>query len=250
MIKLAKLGDRPEIFHTVQGEGKNLGVPSVFIRLSLCNLYCVWCDTDYTWNWEGTSYPHVHDAMPGYKKFRKEEQIISWTSAQIVEEVHRYNCRNIVITGGEPFVQHKDLAELTDQLKRNGDHHIEAETNGTIIPGPALDVLMDQYNVSLKLGNSGVSRPERLNDAAIRFYAKSPKSNFKFVVDEERDLEEINSILNQYQIEPSGVFLMPQGTHARELNEKMEWLMPYCQQNGFLFTDRLHIRVHGNKRGV
>lgn len=250
MIKLAKFGDRPEIFHTIQGEGKNLGVPSVFIRLSLCNLYCVWCDTDYTWNWEGTPYSHVHDALPGYKKFKKEDQIISLTPAQIVDEVQRYDCRNIVITGGEPFVQHKDLVELVDQLKRNNRHHIEAETNGTIVPTPALDSLMDQYNVSLKLKNSRVSGPERLNEGAIHFFAQSPKSNFKFVVDAQEDLEEIDELLKHYQIGASMVYLMPQGTRARELNERMEWLMPFCEERGYHFTDRLHIRIHGNKRGV
>ena len=75
-MKLARLPDgSPEIFHTLQGEGASLGKPSVFIRSSLCNLHCQWCDTDYTWNWEGTPWTHERDGEEGYQKYRKEEQI-------------------------------------------------------------------------------------------------------------------------------------------------------------------------------
>jgi 7-carboxy-7-deazaguanine synthase len=249
MLKLAKLKDKPEIFHAIQGEGKNLGVPSVFIRLSLCNLYCVWCDTDYTWNWEGTDFHHVSDARPGYKKFKKEEQILSCPVQQVVDEVERYRCTNIVITGGEPFVQHKDLIELAEALKVDG-HHIEVETNGTIRPSSELDSLLDQYNVSIKLANSGMEAGIRINEEAIRFYAGSEKSNFKFVIGTQKDTSEVFDLLQRFQISASKVYLMPEGTTARALNEKMEWLMRFCEQNGFHFTDRLHIRIHGNKRGV
>ena len=41
----------PEIFHSLQGEGHSIGTPTVFLRLALCNLTCVWCDTKYTWDW-------------------------------------------------------------------------------------------------------------------------------------------------------------------------------------------------------
>ena len=76
-MKLARLPDgRPEIFHTLQGEGRNTGLASVFIRSSLCNLHCRWCYTDYTWNLEGTNFAHDRDSDPSYKKYRREDQII------------------------------------------------------------------------------------------------------------------------------------------------------------------------------
>ena len=81
-MKLAKLGEGPEIFHTLQGEGPSVGVPAVFIRASRCNLHCVWCDTDHTWNFEGTPWPHEKDALPGYAKYRKSDVTIEIEPAE------------------------------------------------------------------------------------------------------------------------------------------------------------------------
>jgi organic radical activating enzyme len=69
-MKLARLGEGPEIFHTLQGEGVSVGLPAVFIRASRCNLHCVWCDTDHTWNFTGTPWPHEKNAVPGYTAAR------------------------------------------------------------------------------------------------------------------------------------------------------------------------------------
>src|SRR5215469_9962101 len=72
-----------EIFYSLQGEGSLVGVPSVFVRTSGCNLRCVWCDTPYTsWHPEG------------------EER----TLPSIVAEVEQYPARHVVVTGGEPMI--------------------------------------------------------------------------------------------------------------------------------------------------
>lgn len=250
MIKLSRLNGGPEIFYTIQGEGKNLGQPSVFIRLSLCNLYCVWCDTDYTWNWRGTRFSHVKDHDPGYSKYAKEEFIVQIPDDEILRIVSSYGCHNLVFTGGEPLVQQKELAALFRLLKDANPHfRIEIETNGTLIPTLS-DVLTDQYNVSLKLGNSRVIENERLKPAAIAFFASSPKANFKFVIDNQTDLQEVVSLTAEYQIPKSNVYLMPQGLTSAALKEKQLWLVDICKQYGFNYTDRLHIHIYGDKRGV
>ncbi len=251
MLKLAKLNGKPEIFYSIQGEGKNIGRPSIFIRLSLCNLYCNWCDTDYTWNWEGTPYPHQNDQNPRYKKYQKELFMMELSNEEIIRQIDSFNCKNLVITGGEPLMQQKELISLLNALREpDKAYHIEFETNGTATPSKVLDIQTDQYNVSLKLSNSKVKEKDRLNERAITFFAQSPKANFKFVVDRENDLHEILKLIKQYNISPEQVYLMPQGTNPETLRQKQQWLIELCKQYGFNFTDRMHIHIYGNKRGV
>ena len=84
-----------EIFYSVQGEGRLVGIPSVFIRTSGCNLRCVWCDTPYT-SW-----------APEGKK---------WSVTEILGEVAKYPSRHIVVTGGEPFLA-AEIEELTTRVR-------------------------------------------------------------------------------------------------------------------------------------
>ncbi|MCW5520451.1 7-carboxy-7-deazaguanine synthase QueE [Aureitalea sp. L0-47] len=250
-IKLAKLHGRPEIFHSIQGEGKNMGQPSVFIRTSLCNLHCIWCDTDYTWNWENTRFKHNNDSRLGYKKFKMEEMIHEATPQEIVGIVEKTHCRNIVLTGGEPMMQQKELTELMAMFHKNsGDYYFEVETNGTLIPEDPFDSLIHQYNVSPKLSNSNNSRKLREKPAALSFFARSAKSNFKFVISEEKDLEEVLEIIKRYNISPETVYLMPEGINPEQLKQRQVWLLEVCKKYNFKYTDRLHIRIFGDKRGV
>src|SRR5450755_3137461 len=98
-----------EVFYSIQGEGKLMGIPSVFVRVSGCNLRCVWCDTPYaSWRPEGP--------------FR--------TIAEIVGDVDRAGIDHVVLTGGEPML-FDPIEELALRLKANG-HTITIETAGTI----------------------------------------------------------------------------------------------------------------------
>jgi len=250
MLTLAKMEGKPEIFYSIQGEGKNMGVPSIFIRLSQCNLYCYWCDTDYTWNWNTLPFPHQNDLIPGYAKYDKKTSTIRLSNEDIWTAITQYPCKHLIFTGGEPLVQKKQLVQLLQLIKQHPGYHIAFETNGTILPGNELDQLTDQYNVSIKLSSSHVTAEERIVPEAIRFFSKSEKANFKFVIDNPQDLEEVNELLQQFSIAPNRVYLMPQGTSAQALQARQLWLVEICKEYGYNYTDRLHIHIFGNKRGV
>lgn len=248
-MKLARLAEKPEIFYTIQGEGKSLGKPSIFVRTTLCNLHCIWCDTDYTWNWKGTRFAHVNDRKPDYEKFDKAKWIEEIPTATILKQIESFHCKNVVLTGGEPLLQQEDLIKLCQELKRR-DYWIEIETNGTLSPDKALRTLIDQYNVSPKLKNSNNPESLRIKPKVLTAFSGDPKSTFKFVIDSEEDLSEVFELQKNFNLAAEKIYLMPQGTNAETLNQKRLWLVEICKTHGFNFTDRLHIQLWGDKKGV
>lgn len=93
-----------EIFESLQGEGRNMGRPCVFVRFAGCNLKCPWCDTDVT------------------KRF-------SASLDELLAELGQYKAKSVILTGGEPTMQ-KEMPELVAALKKAG-YWIGVETNGT-----------------------------------------------------------------------------------------------------------------------
>lgn len=236
----------PEIFHTLQGEGRNTGSPSVFIRSTLCNLSCFWCDTPYTWNWEGSNYEHESS-----HKYRKEEEILDLEIPEIAKVAASFGCPNFVFTGGEPLLQEKAWIELMDQLLDlfpNG--HFELETNGTLLPSREFLHRIHQVNVSPKLANSRVDEAKRLKLDVLRGLAESGKADFKFVISGRGDVREIEALLEQCQLEATRVFLMPAASCPEELTRNQGWISEIAQEKGFRYSDRLHLRLYGAKRGV
>ncbi|HRQ90111.1 MAG TPA: 7-carboxy-7-deazaguanine synthase QueE [Bacteroidia bacterium] len=252
-MKLAKMPDgSPEIFFTLQGEGRHTGRPSVFVRASLCNLHCHWCDTDYTWNWEGTPYPHERDADPAYRKHRREDQIIDLTTEEIVAAVAAHPCRNYVFTGGEPLVQEKAWLALMAALDSAEGRrpHFEIETNGTLLPGPGFLARIDRLNVSPKLANSRVPEAMRRKPEVLAALAATGKADFKFVIGSQADLDEALVLIAGAEIEPEHVFLMPEALTLAELEANQSTVAAMAQAHGFRYSDRLHLRLYGAKRGV
>src|SRR3990167_4941805 len=90
----------PEIFASLQGEGPSAGKPCSFIRLSRCNLACVWCDTAYTWRFAGDKRPH----RDGIVYDRKANQV-SLSPLEAARSIDRLPPRRLVVTGGEPLLQ-------------------------------------------------------------------------------------------------------------------------------------------------
>jgi organic radical activating enzyme len=155
------------------------------------------------------------------------------------------------MTGGEPLIQQDEWVLLMKKLLNiNSNYRFEVETNGTLIPSAKFEQLVDQFNVSPKLSNSGVNERIRKKDEILLRFSKLDKSVFKFVVDTVEDLEEVNTLVNDLNLPGKRVFLMPQGTTETELNKKAGWVVEACMNHGYCYSDRLHIRLFGNKRGV
>lgn len=250
-MKLARLGDGPEIFHTLQGEGVGVGSPAVFIRTSRCNLHCVWCDTDHTWNFEGTPWPHEKDATPGYRKHRREEVTWEMKPEDAAAEILQYDCHHTVITGGEPLLQEDELLEMIRCVRaRDPEHFFEVETNGTRLPGDAFAREIGRFNVSPKLANSGMDARLRILPAVLSGFAVMPTAWFKFVVSSERDLDEVTALATERGLPKPRILLMPEGRDVAELDTTAAWLAERCRDLGVRFSDRLHIRLWGDRRGV
>jgi 7-carboxy-7-deazaguanine synthase len=227
-----------ELFHSIQGEGKLAGTPSVFVRTSGCNLRCWFCDTPYT-SWE------------------PERTRMNWQ--EVLEQVLAIDCQHVVVTGGEPMLQ-PDIVPLTQAL-RNAGRHITVETAGTVYRPIAADLI----SLSPKLSNSTPSdelhpggsryaaRHDRLRDNPETVHRLTSEHDYqiKFVVDHEHDLDEIDAYLDRYAaLQRDKIYLMPQARSASELAKKTPWLSAAAEARGVLVSPRLHVEWWGNRRGV
>lgn len=237
---------QPEIFRSIQGEGASQGRLSTFVRLARCNLHCVWCDTPYTWNYEGTPFAHRDS-----RKYSITEEVVDWSPEQTAQEIVRLGADRVVVTGGEPLLQQDALIDLCRILRTSGAKRwIEIETNATIAPKPALDGLIDQYNCSPKLSHSGNDRAVSLKAETLAWFARQPRATFKFVVSTPDDLDEIEALIAHTSIPRDRVWLMPEGVTSQAVRDGAAWLVGACTDRGFHFSDRLHIHLFGHLRGV
>jgi 7-carboxy-7-deazaguanine synthase len=235
LLKVSRQPDgRPEIFHSIQGEGVYAGRPAVFLRLALCNLTCAWCDTKYTWDWE---------------HFNQQREVMAVSLDEAEKAIRRYRCSSLVVTGGEPLVQQRALTPLLERLK-DGSFWIEVETNGTIVPGKKLLALVDHWSVSPKLENSGPPPSARENSRAYRLFRDLPSAHFKYVLEKPSDVGEVRALLAKYKLAPDKIVLMPQARDRDTLLERSRWLVDICKNEGYLFSTRLQILLWGDRRGL
>ncbi len=226
-----------EIFHSIQGEGKLAGTPSVFVRVSGCNLRCWFCDTRYaSWEPEGKS--------------------LDWR--EILAEATSYDCEHIVLTGGEPTL-FDDVGELTERLSEL-QKHITIETAGTIYR----DWKCDLWSISPKLANStptsGIApgsrwiqlhEERRHQPQVVERLMQNSEYQLKFVVGSLEETEEVLAYLKRLRgWSKDSVLMMPQGTTSEELKPYEAWLPDWCATQGFHYCDRQHIHWFGNTRGT
>ena len=234
MLKVSRMpSGEPEIFHSIQGEGVSAGTPSVFLRLATCNLACTWCDTKYTWDWESYDY---------------HKEMVSLSGDEVQERVVAFDCQHLVITGGEPLLQQRELAPLAAALKGRG-YYSEVETNGTLAPVPEMVSAISQWNVSPKTGNSGNELGRREVPEALEAFRELDNAYFKFVIVEPSDVEEVAHLVDRYGLATHRVVLMPEGVTSETVQERGKWVAEACTRRGFLFSTRLHIPLWGDQRG-
>ena len=232
-----------EIYGPVkQGEGKSAGRDVLFIRLSGCNLHCDYCDTPYTWNWEGTKFKHP-------TKYKPKSEVHMMTVNQIMDKLFQLSIevKAVVISGGEPLLQQKNLFELLRALK-SYNYWIEIETNGTIPITFVTLNLINQINCSPKLGNSGNEYKKRRVRKASESITNSEKATFKFVISNKKDMIEVLRMVKAFRMKE--VYLMPEGKTRNEQLAKQDEIKALCQKYNFNFSPRLHILEFDACRGV
>ncbi|SBW26695.1 hypothetical protein FDG2_5010 [Candidatus Protofrankia californiensis] len=151
-----------------------------------------------------------------------------------------------MVTGGEPLLQRDGLAELVASLATMGKR-VEIETNGTLVPGPALAASTAQFNVGVKLANSGMREDRRVRPDVIRTFAEMTACVWKFVVRDLADLDEISALEARFGLAP--IWVMPEGTDTESTLAVMRSLADEVLARGWYLTPRLHILLWGDVRG-
>lgn len=223
-----------EIYGPVfQGEGKNIGMPCVFMRLAGCNLACSWCDSRFSWDWQ---------------QYDPKQEIHRMTVAEIFDRLEKSQSKNLVVTGGEPMLQQKQLFPLLVWLKEKG-WWVEIETAGTIPIWFAKEYdLVGLYTVSIKTASSGNELTRSIQPVAIESFVESGKAVFKFVVSKMSDFTEIDELVSTYKLKP--VYIMPEGVDAAGILSRSKELAGEVIKRGYHLTTRLHVLLYGSRRGV
>jgi organic radical activating enzyme len=212
------------------------------MRLSRCNLACTWCDTAYTWRFEGDNRPHRDGVAYG----RAANQV-TLSEEEVAARIAALGKPRLVVTGGEPLLQAPALARMLALLPGMA---IEIETNGTVAPPPALDALVDQYNVSPKLAHSGNPAELALIPERLRHWAAEPRACFKFVVAEPADAAEVLMLAAACGLPRERIWLMAEGTDGATLAARESWLAQLCLEHNLTLSKRLHIELYGDTRGT
>jgi 7-carboxy-7-deazaguanine synthase len=239
-----------ETYTCLQGEGKYMGVPHILIRVTGCRLRCQFsdsfCDTPYaSWKPEKGIFT-LNDVVKVYE-----------SNPQI---------KHTMVTGGGPTIHGELLKELCVIGKRY-DHTITIETEGSefvqteadcISLSPKLSNSTPRPGTWMTYANREVTEKDRQQhekwrcnyDAMRQLIDNHEDYQLKPVISNEKDLQEVKELQKILDIPNNMVWLMPEGLVSEQLNERRVWLMKICEDEGYNYTDRLHIIAFGDKRGV
>jgi len=193
-----------EIFYDLEGEGKNSGYPTLFIRVTGCNLRCKWCDTKYAY-YKGKNYS------------------IKFLANKINKNPYRF----VNITGGEPLLYKKKIKELLKVVKN--DKFITIETNGSI---SIKDIKVDMISMDLKLPSSGENEKMLFEN----LHLLSEKDQLKLVIGSFQDMQYAKKILEKYKTKAS---VIAQPVYKKFAFEKIEKFILKNKLN-WKFSIQLH----------
>lgn len=183
-----------EIFHSLQGEARSTGLPTVFIRLTGCPLRCRYCDTEY--------------AFHGGESMQLED---------ILARVAAFGVRDVCVTGGEPLAQKACiplLAELCD-----AGYRVSLETSG------ALDIAAVDPRVSrivdLKTPASGEEPKNRMENLALL----TPHDQVKFVICDRNDYEWARDLLMREKLDARSEVLFSPSWGQQDPAELADWIL-------------------------
>ena len=195
-----------EIFYSIEGEGIEIGRPEIFIRLAECNLRCAWCDTKY--------------ALENGKEMSIEET---------VQEISRYLCKSVSITGGEPLLQKEELLEFVQRLKKL-NYWIQMNTNGTIFDG-GIFRLVNLITMDCKCPSSGMKSDLKVLEKTHELFKH--KTQFKFIISNEEDYEYAKKVVFSFLREHSTTVFQPEW-NSRKFTRKLVDLVK---------KDNLNVRI-------
>jgi 7-carboxy-7-deazaguanine synthase len=258
-------------FYSVQGEGFTTGVPSYFIRLGNCNLTCGMSrlftnklmkektlqngeifegdlvkEGKATWTCDSTSQWLFRGEPKDFQYI-----IDRWKEQGIYEDI-RSGLIHIIWTGGEPTIKghQKAIVEFSNYWNAydfQNEHqgvgaYYEIETNGTIYIDDALFNDLNQINCSPKLSNSGMTEKQRIVPTAIKRIMDHSNYQFKFVISNEEDIEEMfRDFINPFNIPLQRVCCMPGMDEQAQFHERTQWVLEMAKKYKFVGLTRLHI---------
>ena len=210
-----------KIFHSIEGEGIEIGRPEVFIRLAGCNLRCTWCDTKY--------------ALENGKDMSLND---------VINEIARYPCRSVSITGGEPLLQREELLKLVQRLKKM-DYWIQINTNGTIFDEEIFS-LADLVSMDCKCPSSEMKSDLSVLEETSKLFKK--KTQFKFVISDEEDYEYAVNIVSFLLHGASNIIFQPEW-NSKEFARKLVSLVKRDNLKAKVILQQQKM-IWGEKKGV
>lgn len=212
-----------EVFYSIQGEGRRMGVPTTFVRATGCHLRCTWCDAAYAFH--GGARRTLDDLMA---------------------EVRRHPTREVCFTGGEPLLQ-KDAWEFLERLLAEG-YSVVLETSGNVPFGRANSLPADsraRLCVSMDVKCPGSGMADR-NDLALLADLR-PSDQLKFVVADRADFDFALRVLREHGAPPCPVYVNPVG--GTDPKAVTEWLLAEPSPPAVHVGVQLHKLVWGDVPG-